>query len=66
MCVYKRKRKKEKGRSGDMFWRSRTKKIKIQKKSEDRYRGRCTCVEEKKIKKKCMDEKKKTKERKEK
>ena len=35
------------------------------KKSEDRYRGRCTYVEEKKEKRKRMDEKK-TKERKEK
>ena len=47
-----------------MFWRSRTRKTKIQKKSEDKYRGRSTCVEEKKqekkkIKKKRMDEKKK-------
>ena len=52
-------------------WRSKTRKTKSQKKSEDRYRGRCTCVEEKKQekkgKKKRMDEKnKKTKERKEK
>ena len=46
-------------------WRSRTRKTKSQKKSEDRYRGRCMCVEEKKHeekrKKKRMDEKKKKK-----
>ena len=50
-------------------WRSRTRKTKGQKKSEDRYRGRCMCVEEKKQekkrKKKHVDEKK-HKERKEK
>ena len=43
-------------------WSLRTRKTKSQKKSEDRYRDRCTWVEEKKQekkrKKKRMDEKK--------
>ena len=48
MCVIER----ERGRTGDMFWRSRTRKKKRKKKSEDRYRGRCMRVEEKKQEKK--------------
>ena len=68
MCVFVRER--ERKREGEVeicsrVWRSRTRKTKSQKKSEDGYRGRFTCVEEKKqekkIKKKCMDEKKKLK-----
>ena len=68
MCVRERKRKKERGRSGVFsgpsgVWRSRARKTKSQRKSEDIYRCRWTCVEEKKQekkrKKKRMDGKKK-------
>ena len=49
VCVRERERKRE----GEVeicsgVWRSRTRKTKSQKKSEDRYTGRCMCVEEKK------------------
>ena len=59
MCVRERESKRE-GEVEICFgvWSLRTRKTKSQKKSEDRYRGRCTYVEEKKEKRKRMDEKK--------
>ena len=64
VCVRERERKRE----GEVEICSRDQELekqKVKKRSEDRYRSRCTCVEEKKqekkIKKKHMDEKKKLK-----
>ena len=60
MCVCVRERERERKREGEVeifsgpsgVWRSRARKTKSQRKSEDIYRCRWTCVEEKKQEKK--------------
>ena len=60
VCVRKRKRTKERGRRGEMLWRS-LEKQKVKQRVKIDIGGRCMCVEEKKQEKKNVWMKKKVK-----